>query len=409
MESLFSRRVLDARRSVIRELLKLTEKPDIISFAGGIPDPDTFPREILAEISADEIQNNYRKSLQYTTTEGKRPLRQAIIDFLAEDAIHYEMDELIITSASQQGLDLVAKTFLDPGDVVLCSLPTYLGAAMAFRAFQARLVGVPLMDDGMDMDALERSVQGVRRSGGRPKLIYVVPDFQNPAGVCWSEEKRRRLLQIASREGLLVVEDMPYRSLRFSGEPKPAVTSLDTEDRVIVLFTFSKLLSAGLRLGAMAAKPEIVDKFVVMKQATDLCTPSLTQRLAARFMQEHSLSEHIQRICPRYREKRDAMLNALARHMPSEEEISWTEPEGGLFVWLRLPKCVDARKMVDRAVEHKVAYVPGEPFFVDGAGQNTLRLSFSLVTPEQIEEGISRLAKVVSEELASLRSPQQSR
>ncbi len=406
MESLFSQRVLDARRSVIRELLKLTEKPDIISFAGGIPDPDTFPREILAEIADDEIQQNYRKSLQYTTTEGKRPLRRALIDFLAEDDIHYEMDELIITSASQQGLDLVAKTFLDPGDMVLCSLPTYLGATQAFRAFQARLVGVPLLDDGMDMDALEQAVRNAKKSGGKLKLIYVVPDFQNPTGVCWSEEKRLRLLEIASREGLLVVEDMPYRGLRFSGENKPAVASLDKEDRVILLFTFSKLLSAGLRLGAMAAKAEIVDKFVAMKQATDLCTPSLTQRLAARFMEEHSLTEHIRKICPRYREKRDAMVRALSQHMPGGEDISWTEPEGGLFVWLRLPKEVDARQMVDRALEHKVAYVPGEPFFVDGSGQNTLRLSFSLVSPEQIEEGISRLSQVIAEELSSLRSPQ---
>ncbi len=408
MESLFSQRVRDARRSVIRELLKLTEKPEIISFAGGIPDPETFPREILAEIAADEIQFNYRKSLQYTTTEGKRPLRRALIDFLAEDNIHYDMDELIITSASQQGLDLVAKTFLDPGDVVLCSLPTYLGATQAFRAFQARLVGVPLLDDGMDMDALEQAVRDQRKSGGRLKLIYVVPDFQNPAGVCWSEEKRRKLLQVASREDLLVVEDMPYRGLRFSGEQKPAIATLDTEGRVILLFTFSKLLSAGIRLGAMAAQAGIVDKFVAMKQATDLCTPSLTQRLAVRFMEEHSLSEHIRKICPRYREKRDAMLAALERHMPDGEGMSWTKPEGGLFVWLRLPEEIDARPMVERAIEQKVAYVPGEPFFVDGSGQNTLRLSFSLVTPEQIDEGMARLGKVVAEELDSLRSPQRS-
>lgn len=406
MESLFAQRVLDTRRSVIRELLKLTERPEIISFAGGIPDPDTFPREILAEIAADEILRNHRKSLQYTTTEGKRPLRRALINYLAEDDIHYEMEQLIVTSASQQGLDLVAKTFLDPGDAVLCSLPTYLGATQSFRAFQGHLVGVPLRDDGMDIDALEAAISALRNQGRPIKLIYVVPDFQNPAGVCWSLEKREKLLEIASREELLVVEDMPYRGLRFAGEAKPALATLDREGRVLLLFTFSKLLSAGLRLGALGATREIVDKVVAMKQATDLCTPSLTQRLAARFMEEHSLSEHIRSICPRYREKRDAMVEALGAHMPEGEGIRWTEPEGGLFVWVTLPEEVDAKTMVDRALEHHVAYVFGEPFFVDGSGHNTMRLSFSLVTPEQIRDGIARLGQVVSEELDALRSPQ---
>ncbi|HHE47703.1 MAG TPA: PLP-dependent aminotransferase family protein, partial [Candidatus Acetothermia bacterium] len=246
MSSLFAHRVSKARRSVLRELLKLTEQPEIISFAGGLPDPDTFPRKILAELAADEILNNYKKSLQYTTTEGKRPLRAALIDWFSEDGLHYEMDQLIITSASQQGLDLVAKTFVDPGDAVFMSLPTYLGAIQAFRALEAQLVGIPLLDDGMDLDLLEEAIARARKTGHRPKLIYVVPDFQNPSGITWSLEKRKRLLEIASREGLLVVEDMPYRKLRFSGEPLPPVAALD-EERVIVLFTFSKVLAAGLR------------------------------------------------------------------------------------------------------------------------------------------------------------------
>jgi len=407
MSSMFAQRVQEARRSVIRELLKLTEKPDIISFSGGIPDPDTFPRDLLADIAADEIRNNHHKSLQYTTTEGKKPLREALIAWLAEDGMHYDLDEMIITSASQQGLDLVAKTFLDPGDIVFCSLPTYLGAIQAFRALQAHLVGIPLHDDGMDLDALQAAIARSQAEGHRSKLIYVVPDFQNPAGVCWSEEKRRKLLEIASREDLLVIEDMPYRGLRFTGEAKPALAALDQERRVVLLFTFSKLLAAGLRLGSLAGKAEIVDKIVAMKQATDLCTPSLTQRLAVRFMQEHNFSDHVRRICPRYRGKRDAMVAALERYMPPNEGITWTQPEGGLFLWVRLPERIDARDMLERALEHKVAYVFGEPFFVDGSGHNTMRLSFSLVTPEQIDEGIRRLATVVEEELAAQRSIQQ--
>jgi len=405
MSSLFARRASKARRSVLRELLKLTEQPEIISFAGGLPDPDTFPRKILAELAADEILNNYKKSLQYTTTEGKRPLRAALIDWFSQDGLHYEMDQVIITSASQQGLDLVAKTFIDPGDAVFVSLPTYLGAIQAFRALEAQLVGIPLLEDGMDLDHLEGAIARARKEGHRPKLIYVVPDFQNPSGITWSLEKRKGLLEIASREGLLVVEDMPYRKLRFSGEPVPPVAALD-EERVIVLFTFSKVLAAGLRLGALAGPKELVEKVVTMKQATDLCTSALIQRIAARFMLEHDLSAHVRKLCEHYRLKRDAMLQALERYMPKAEGISWTRPEGGLFLWVRLPEQVDTERMLKRALEHKVAYVIGTPFFVDGSGRNTLRLCFSEATREEIEEGIRRLGKVVEEELAGLSTGQ---
>lgn len=401
MSSLFAQRVSRARRSVLRELLKLTERPEIISFAGGLPDPETFPREILAELAADEILNNYEKSLQYTTTEGKRPLRAALIRWFSEDGLHYDMDQVIITSASQQGLDLVAKTFIDPGDAVFVSLPTYLGAIQAFRALEAELVGIPLLEDGMDLELLEEAIARARRQGHRPKFVYVVPDFQNPSGITWSLEKRKRLLEIASREGLLVIEDMPYRRLRFSGEPVPPLASLD-EERVVVLFTFSKVLAAGLRLGALAGPKELVEKVVTMKQATDLCTSALIQRIAARFMLEHDLSAHVRRLCEHYRLKRDAMLQALERYMPKAEGISWTRPEGGLFLWLRLPKQVDTERMLPRALEHKVAYVIGAPFFVDGSGRNTMRLSFSKASLQEIEEGIRRLGKVVEEELAGL-------
>lgn len=406
MDSLFAQRVKRARRSVLRELLKLSERPGIISFAGGLPDPETFPRQILAEIAADEILNNYKKSLQYTTTEGKRPLRAALIDWLAEDGLHYDMDQVVITTASQQGLDLVAKTFFDPGDAVFMSLPTYLGAIQAFRALEAELVGVPLLEDGMDLDALEEAISRARAAGHRPKVVYVVPDFQNPTGITWSREKREGLLEIAAREGLVVVEDMPYRKLRYTGEHQPPVAALDEEGRVLVLFTFSKVLAAGLRLGAMAGPKELIDKIVTMKQATDLCTSSLTQRLAARFMLEHDLSAHVRRLCAHYRVKRDAMLRALEQYMPKAEGIHWTKPEGGLFLWVRLPEAVDAEQMLRRALEHRVAFVIGAPFFVDGSGRNTMRLCFSKASLDEIEEGIRRLGRVVEEELAQLPTTQ---
>ncbi len=406
MDRMFAERTVTARRSVIRELLKLTERPEIISFAGGLPDPKTFPREFLARVATDEILNNPGKALQYTTTEGKLPLREALSRWFAEDGMTFPPDQIVVTSAAQQGLDLVAKVFLDPGDAVFVALPTYIGAIQAFQAFQARLVGIPMEDDGMDLEALRASIQETRKAGHTPKLIYVVPDFQNPSGHTWSRAKRERLLEIAAEEDLLVVEDMPYRWLRFVGEPIPPVAALDREGRTVLLFTFSKIFAPGLRLGALAGPKEVVEKVVTLKQATDLCTSSLNQRLAIRFLQEYDVHSHIRMAADLYRTKCQAMLDALARYMPPEEGIRWTKPEGGLFLWVELPLAIDTEKMLYRAIEHKVAYVIGAPFFVDGSGHNTMRLSFSSASCEEIEEGIRRLARVVKEELARLPSPQ---
>ncbi len=396
----FAERTKGAKRSAIRELLKYTEQPDVISFAGGLPDPATFPLEFLARVAQEEILHNAVKSLQYTTTEGKRPLRQALTRFLAEEGIHATMDQIVITNGSQQGLDLLGRAFLDPGDAVFVSLPTYLGALQAFRAYQPTLVGIPLEKDGMDLEFLRRAIREARRAGHEPKLIYVIPDFQNPTGLTWSEEKRRELLEIAGEEDLLVVEDIPYRWLRYKGEPIPTVASLDREGRVIVLLTFSKILAAGLRVGALVGLQEAVNMVVTLKQGADLCGPSLTQRLAVRFLTEYDLKRHFAFLCQHYRVKLEAMLAALERHMP--EEAEWTRPEGGLFVWVTLPEGVDTTKMLERALAHKVAYVPGQPFFADSSGQNTMRLSFALASVEEIEEGIRRLGKVVAEEMAAL-------
>ncbi len=406
MDWMFAERTTSARRSVIRELLKLTERPEIISFAGGLPDPQTFPREFLAKVAADEILNNSAKSLQYTTTEGKLPLREPLSRWFAQDGMNFPPDQIVVTSAAQQGLDLVAKVFLNPGDAVFVALPTYIGAIQAFQAFQATLVGVPMEDDGMDLGALRAAVRSTRKAGHTPKLVYVVPDFQNPSGHTWSRGKRLELLEIAREEDLLVVEDMPYRWLRFVGEPIPPVAALDKEGRTILLFTFSKIFAPGLRLGALAGPKQVVEKVVTLKQATDLCTSSLNQRLAIRFLQEYDVAGHIQFIADLYRKKCSAMLEALARHMPAEERIRWTKPEGGLFLWVELPQGINTEKMLYRAIEHKVAYVIGAPFFVDGSGHNTLRLSFSSASCQDIEEGIRRLGQVVREELAALPAPQ---
>ncbi len=401
MKQHFSSRAAGARRSAIRELLKLTEQPDIISFGGGLPAPESFPHEELAVIAADLLRNDYRNVLQYGTTEGSRTLRRAMVEWLRPQGIDVTMDELLVTSASQQGLDLLCKAFFDPGDVVFCDLPTYLGAVQAFSLFQADKVGVPLEEDGMDIDALEEKIALARAAGKKQKGIYVIPDFQNPTGITMSLAKRKALLAVAQREDLLVFEDDPYGHLRFAGKPIPSIFSMDREGRTILLVTFSKIMSAGLRLAVMAARGDLMDALVRVKQPTDLCTSKFTQMLAARYMKEYGLDRHLEEIRPIYREKKEAMIRALERHMPDEEGLRWTNPDGGLFIWVWLPEGVDAEEMLGRAIEHRVAYVPGSAAYVDGDGKNTMRLSFSLCTPAEIDEGIRRLADVVSETIAA--------
>jgi len=403
MNRFFSKRAAGAKRSAIRELLKLTEKPEIISFAGGLPDPETFPREELAQIAADELRNHYENVLQYGASEGSLTLRKAFASWIKGHGLNVGIDEMLVTTASQQGLDLIGKAFIDEGDVVFCSLPTYLGAIQAFRLFQADLVGVPLEEDGMNLDVLEEKIKQARAAGKRIKGLYVIPDFQNPSGITMSLAKRKRLLEIAHREDFLIFEDDPYGQLRFAGERLPSLKSMDTDGRVILLFTLSKILSAGLRLAILIADEKLMDVFVRMKQESDLCTSKLTQHLAARFFLDFDMDAHLDLLRRRYRAKRDAMLAALDRYMPAEEGISWTRPEGGLFLWVRLPEWIDTEEMFPRALERKVAYVIGSAFYVDGSGRNEMRLCYSVVDEEKIYEGIKRLAAVVREELVRQR------
>lgn len=401
MKHHFSSRAAGAKRSTIRELLKLTEQPDIISFGGGLPAPETFPHKELAKIAEQLLREEPHNVLQYGTTEGSRTLRTEIAKWLATQDISVSINELLITSASQQGLDLLCKAFFDPGDVVFCGLPTYLGAVQAFSLFQVEKIGVPLEEDGMDIDELEARIVAARREGRKMKGIYTIPDFQNPSGITMSLQKRRQLLEVARSYDLLIFEDNPYGHLRFSGEPIPSIFSMDEEGRTIMLLTFSKVLSAGLRLAVMVARGELMDVLVRVKQPTDLCTSKLAQMMAARYMQQYGLDKHLADIRPIYRAKKDAMVAALEKYMPDEEGLHWTNPDGGLFVWLWLPEGVDAEEMLPRAIAHKVAYVPGASSYVDGDGHNTMRLSYSLCTPDRIDEGIRRLAEVVNETIAA--------
>lgn len=385
-------------RSLIRELLKLTRRRNIISFAGGLPDPSTFPVEELKAISMHVLETQPQLALQYGPTEGDLRLREELVKWMAKDDIHVTADQVLITIGSQQGLDLVGRVFIDPGDVVIVELPSYMAGLHVFRGYRAEMVGVPQDDDGMRIDDLATTLASLRAAGKRIKLIYVVPDFQNPSGVTLAEDRRRRLLELAKEYRVLVVEDTPYRELRYEGTAPPPLAALDTEGRVIYLSTFSKTLSPGMRIAWMAASAPLIHQFVTAKQAVDLCCPSLTQAMAAEFCARGHIYDRVGRLIDLYRRKRDVMLAALEREMP--EGVTWTRPAGGLFLWIRLPDGIDTETLLPAAIEEEgIAYVVGSGFHADGGGRNALRVNYSFPSEEQISEGITRLGRLVKRHL----------
>ncbi len=390
-------------RSLIRELLKLTRRGGIIRFAGGLPDPATFPVEELKQITLAILDQRPHVALQYGPTEGDVLLKDQLITWMAKDGIQAKGDQILITVGSQQGLDLIGRVFLDPGDAVIVELPSYMAALQVFRSYRAEMIGVSQDDDGMRTDLLEQTLARLARAGRRPKLIYVVPDFQNPSGVTMTEERRRMLLELARAHRTLVVEDSPYRELRFEGTAPPPLASLDRDGRVVYLSTFSKTLAPGLRVGWMAASEELIRQFVTAKQAVDLCCPSLTQAIAAEYCARGHIYDHLSQITSLYRKKRDVMLSALERAMPPG--VTWTKPEGGVFLWVRLPAGMDTEQLLRAAVEEEgVAYVVGSGFHADGGGRNAMRLNFSFPSEEHIEEGITRLARLVKKHLPAAAS-----
>lgn len=388
-------------RSLIRELLKLTQAKNIISFAGGLPDPATFPVEELKAITLAVLEREPQRALQYGPTEGDARLRGELVKWMAKDGIRAAADQVLITIGSQQGLDLIGRVFLDPGDIVLVERPSYMAALQVFRSYRAEMVGVELDDDGLRPDRLEETLARLERSGRRAKLLYVVPDFQNPSGVTLAAGRREQVLALARAHRLLVVEDNPYRELRFEGSAPPPLAALDRDGRVIYLSTFSKTLCPGLRIAWIAAQDELIKSFVTAKQGMDLCCPAFTQAIAAEFCARGHLLGRVAPIAALYRRKRDVMLAALAREMP--EGVTWTHPAGGLFLWLRLPEGMDGEQMLRAAIEEEaVAYVVGSGFYADGGGKNTMRLNFSFPSEADLEEGIRRLARLVRRRLPSL-------
>lgn len=382
----FARRMQVVRSSDIRNLLKFTENRDVISLAGGLPAPELFPSEELAEITRTILLERGAAALQYSTTEGFPALRAHIAARMRRIwGTTTTPEEVLVTTGSQQALDLVGKLFLDEGDVVLCEGPTYVGAITAWTVLQPRWVEVPTDDEGMLMDALERSIE----DSPRVKLIYVVPNFQNPSGRTWSVARRKRLMEIATAHGIPVIEDNPYGEVRYEGEHVPSLQSMDTEGLVIGLGTFSKIFCPGLRIGWIAAKPDFLSKLVLLKQGADLHTPTLNQMQVAAAMDRPDFDERIARISEVYRERRAAMIRALEREMP--DGVRFTKPDGGLFLWVEFPPAIDARELLMRCLDDGVAFVPGNGFFPNGGHANTARLNYSNQPAERIEEGIRRI------------------
>jgi 2-aminoadipate transaminase len=393
----YSKNVMNIKRSAIRDLLRITRQHDIISFGGGLPSPDTFPVKELEEISCQVLREKGAVALQYGPTEGEPALREELAKWMTREKATVKPENILVTSGSQQGLDIVAKLFLDPNDIIIVELPSYMGGLQAFSAYRAKMVGIPQDNDGMRMDLLEKALAKLARRNKKPKFIYVVPDFQNPSGVTMTLERRKRLLELAREYEVPIIEDSPYRDLRFAGDFVPMIFSLDTENYVIALGTFSKLLCPGLRLAWITASTDWMERMVAAKQSMDLSSPIFTQFMVAEYLKRGLLPQQVEKIRRLYARKREIMISALRRYMP--KGVKWTEPEGGLFLWVKLPKKMDTNELFSKAVENKVAYVIGSAFHCNGKGQNTMRLNFSYPSEEQIEEGIKRLAKMVRENM----------
>jgi len=393
----FSLSAQGMKRSAIREVLKLTQREDIISFAGGLPAPESFPIEDIKRIAVKVLDRDQSKALQYGATEGENELRQILVDRYKKQGVNLELDNLVMLTSSQQGLSLLGKVFLNPDDIVICGLPSYLGGISAFATYGAKLHGIPFDDKGMRSDFLEKELQSLKEKGKKPKFIYLVPDFQNPAGITMPESRRIEIIQLAHKYEVLIVEDSPYRELRYEGEEQRMIYELDKEGQTITLGTFSKTFVPGFRLGWVMAAPIIIDKFVMSKQSADLCTSAFLQKITIEYIKEGLYDKNIKTIIDNYREKRNIMLDAFEKHMP--EGVSWTKPEGGLFLFLNLPEHMDAEQLFVKAIEEKVAFVIGSAFHCDGSGKNTMRLNFSYASKEMNLEGVKRLAKVIKEEI----------
>jgi len=400
----YAQRTQRMTSSAIRELLKLTSRPDIISFAGGLPAPELFPVEEVRAAVDRVLTAHGTSALQYSTTEGYPPLRDLIAQRMARYGIKVGIENIVITTGSQEALDLIGKILINPGDRILTETPSYLGAIQAFTMYSAEFVTVPIDDDGLDTERLEQAL----RAG--PKFMYILPNFQNPAGVTLSLPRRYELVALADRYGIPIVEDDPYGQLRYEGDHIKPIVVLDAEHHnehengrysgdVIYLSTFSKTLAPGLRLGWVVAPEGVTQRLVLAKQGTDLHSSTFDQMVAFETARDGFLDRHVRRLREVYRRRRDVMLAALERAFPPSMGVRWTRPHGGLFLWVTLPEAIDTAPLLAEAVAEKVAFVPGAGFHPDGSGQNTMRLNFSNASEAMIEEGVARLGRVIARHL----------
>jgi len=392
---LYANRAKKMKASEIRELLKLTQRPEVISFAGGLPNPEAFPVERIEEILCDLIRSNPGRILQYGSTEGVRELREQIALRLKRVwNMDGDEDNVVITVGSQQGLDLLGRLFIGSTSQIIMEAPTYLGALNAFRVYDPTIVSVNLDNDGLDMDALEENLGALQKHGANLKFLYTVPTFHNPAGVCMGLRRRRRPIDLAHEFDLLIIEDDPYGELRYEGDPLPTLKSMDREDRVIYLGTFSKTLVPGFRIAWTFGPKPVIQKMVIAKQAVDLCTPPFTQHIAMEYLRRGFIDQHLKKIIELYGRKQRIMLKAMDEHMP-KEYISWPKPDGGMFLWATLDEAIDTGEMFQDAIAQNVAYVTGTSFFADGSGRNCMRINFTHPRDDMIVEGVKRLSTVV--------------
>jgi 2-aminoadipate transaminase len=395
---LFAARTGVMRSSAMRDLMAITARPEVISLAGGLPDTSTFPAGTFAAQMTRIAQESTAEALQYGPTEGFAETVDCILEVMGAEGMLPDPDDVIVTTGGQQAIDLICKTLLDPGDVVICEAPTYPGAVPVFCSYQAETIQIDCDAEGMRIEELETVLARLDEANRRPKFVYSVPSFQNPAGVTMSLERRRRLVELARQREMLVVEDSPYGLLRFGGEPLPPLYQLDGGDFVIYVGTFSKILSPGIRLGWAVAPPPVMEKVVLGKQASDLCTSTLTQHFVREYFGEGRWREYIADLVEIYRGRRDTMLAALGEHFPAQ--ASWTEPEGGLFIWATLPEYIDTSDLLAKALREDVAFVPGQAAYVDeNRGRHSMRLNFSGVGGEEIREGVRRIGKAVAEQV----------
>jgi 2-aminoadipate transaminase len=394
---LFASRTKVMKSSAMRDLMAVTARPEVISLAGGLPDTSTFPPDTFAAVAQRIARESCAKALQYGPTEGLEETKACIAEVMAAEGMGADLEDVLVTTGGQQVIDLVTKTLIDPGDVVIAEGPTYPGAVSVFTAYQADVVQIDMDADGMRVELLEETLDRLDREDRRPKFIYTVPSFQNPAGVTMSAPRRRRLVEVAHERELLVLEDNPYGLLRYEGDAPTPLLKLDGGVYVMYLGTFSKILSPGIRLGWVVAPPPVLEKINLGKQAADLCTSTLSQLMVQAYFAEGCWRDYVESLTEIYRARRDTMLDALADHFPPQAE--WTRPSGGLFIWATLPEFIDTTDLLARALRDNVAFVPGEAAFLDGRGRNAMRLNYSGSDEDAIREGIRRIGEVVTEQV----------